>query len=90
MNKDYWTENPKMMRPEFDYWHPKMPTRQLGLHFGTRWYEILEDCGIMWKYKWADYPKGMIVREKRSKPLKTYPNYEWLRQQTIWTGERPT
>jgi len=80
---DYWEKNSTKRRPRKDYYHPDMPTRYLGHHFGTMWYEILEDCGIMWKNHWADYPKGMIVYEKRSKPMLHIVNYEWLRRQAV-------
>lgn len=82
---DYWCLHPTYKRPENDYFHPSMPTRKIGYYFGTIWYEILEDCVVMWPgelwgaFRGAHYHKGMIVRERRSKPLLTFPNYEWLR-----------
>jgi len=81
---DYWSMSghEHYKRPEYDYWHPSMPSRRLGQHFGTMWYELLEDCMVIWdEWGGAHYHEGMIVHEKRSKPITNIVNYEWLRRQ---------
>jgi len=95
-NKDYWTEHPGTnsqvgkIRPENDYYHPSMPTKEIGKYFGTTWYEITEDCEVVWRRgifmdgKWireaVHYPKGMVVHKRKIKPLKRIVNFAWLKK----------
>ena len=81
-NVDYWTENylRGVNRPPHSYYHPSMPTKKLCHALGTIWYEITQECSITWKNSRYDYPGGMIVYERRSKPVGIV-NYDWIRRQ---------